>query len=310
MKLLAFYMTLFFSIGLYAAVPTEEGLLKNLNNAGIPGNLITIKALVQGPEIEGVKTDYYKFLISLENPNAISLVQIAYSNGQMLNTQMKDIKYLPDMVAAIKKEKSVERGMFYAALVMLATNKAQGMEAFLEKNGVQIVKNKNILNEEKMKLLRSYRTYLANNKGKGDANSPLNPQDPQAKAKVIELFRANTFERAKNIELTKIENEFVWKADWKSTQGLFTNEERRLRRLDYVNGDVSVRLNATDYIMFNGTNELPKLIFVKDSKGQTSKMQIIGLDTKTNREKKLSERYEELKKTLLSPTVDNYSFLY
>jgi hypothetical protein len=228
----------------------------------------------------------------------------------MLNTQMKDIKYLPDMVAAIKKEKSVERGMFYAALVMLATNKAQGMEAFLEKNGVQIVKNKNILNEEKMKLLRSYRTYLANNKGKGDANSPLNPQDPQAKAKVIELFRANTFERAKNIELTKIENEFVWKADWKSTQGLFTNEERRLRRLDYVNGDVSVRLNATDYIMFNGTNELPKLIFVKDSKGQTSKMQIIGLDTKTNREKKLSERYEELKKTLLSPTVDNYSFLY
>ena len=310
MKLLAFYMTLFFSIGLYAAVPTEEGLLKNLNNAGIPGNLITIKALVQGPEIEGVKTDYYKFLISLENPNAISLVQIAYSNGQMLNTQMKDIKYLPDMVAAIKKEKSVERGMFYAALVMLATNKAQGMEAFLEKNGVQIVKNKNILNEEKMKLLRSYRTYLANNKGKGDANSPLNPQDPQAKAKVIELFRANTFERAKNIELTKIENEFVWKADWKSTQGLFTNEERRLRRLDYVNGDVSVRLDAIDYIMFNGTNELPKLIFVKDSKGQTSKMQIIGLDTKTNREKKLSERYEELKKTLLSPTVDNYSFLY
>lgn len=310
MKRLAFYLTLFFSIGLFASVPTEEGLLKNLNNAGIPGNLITIKAMVQGPEIEGVKTDYYKFLISLENPNVISLLQIAYSNGQMLNTQMKEIRYLPDMVAAIKKEKSAERGMFYAALVMLATNKALGMEAFLEKNGVQIVKNKNILNEEKMKLLRAYRTYLANNKGKGDASSPLNPQDPQAKAKVIELFRANTFERAKNIELTKIENEFVWKIDWKSTQGLFTNEERRLRRLDYINGDVSVRIDATEYIMFNGTNELPKFIFVKDSKGQTSKMQIIGLDTKTNREKKLSERYEELKKTLLSPSADNYSFLY
>lgn len=310
MKLLAFLVFFLFSTQLLAAVPTEEGLLKNLNNAGIPGNLITIKAMVQGPEVDGAKTDYYRFQISLENPAVVSLLQVAYSNGQMLNSQMKDVKYIPDMVSAIKRDKSVERGLFYAALMMLATNKSNGMEAFLEKNGIQIVRNKNILNEEKMKLLRAYRTYLANNKGKGDANSPLNPPDPANKAKVVELFRANTFDRAKNIELTKIENEFVWKVDWKSTQGYFTNEDRRLRRLDYVNGDLNVRLDATEYIQFNGTNELPKFIFMKDSKGLSSKMQILGLDTKTNREKKLAERYDELKKALTSPTPESYTFLY
>jgi len=310
MKCLAFFIAVIFSFSLMAAVPTEEGLLKNLNNAGIPGNLIQIKAMVQGPEVEGSKMDYYKFLISLENPNVVSVLQLAYSNGQMLNTQLKDVKYIPDLQTAIKRDKSVERSMFYAALMMLSTNKPNGMEAFLEKNGVQIVRNKNILNEEKMKLLRAYRTYLANNKGKGDANSPLNPPDPANKAKVIELFRANTFERAKNIELTKIENEFVWKVDWKSTQGYFTNEDRRLRRLDYVNGEVNVRLDASEYIMFNGTNELPKFMFVKDSKGLVSKMQILGLDTKTNREKKLTERYEEMKKALTAPSPDSYSFLY
>lgn len=310
MKLLAFLVFFLFSTQLLAAVPTEEGLLKNLNNAGIPGNLITIKAMVQGPEVDGAKTDYYRFQISLENPAVVSLLQVAYSNGQMLNSQMKDVKYIPDMVSAIKRDKSVERGLFYAALMMLATNKSNGMEAFLEKNGIQIVRNKNILNEEKMKLLRAYRTYLANNKGKGDANSPLNPPDPANKAKVVELFRANTFDRAKNIELTKIENEFVWKVDWKSTQGYFTNEDRRLRRLDYVNGDLNVRLDATEYILFNGTNELPKFIFMKDSKGLSSKMQILGLDTKTNREKKLAERYDELKKALTSPTPESYTFLY
>lgn len=316
MKHLAFLIILVFSSQIFAAVPTEEGLLKNLNNAGIPGNLITIKAMVQGAtlgnvtEAEGSKTDYYKFVISLENPNVISLFQVAYSNGQMLNTQIRDVKYVPDLVTAIKREKSPDRGMFYAALVMLATNRSAGMEAFLEKSGIQIVKNKNILNEEKMKLLRAYRTYLATNKGKGEANSPLNPPDPQNKAKVVELFRANTFERSKNVELTKVENEFMWKVDWKSMQAYFSNEERRLRKLEFNSGDLNTRLEANEYIMFNGTNELPKFLYMKDSKGQTAKMQILGLDTKTNREKKLSERYEEAKKAAPSGTTENYTFLY
>lgn len=316
MKGLAFLFTLLFSLKIFAAVPTEEGLLKNLNNAGIPGNLITIKTMIQGAPIgnvtesEGTKTEYYKFVISLENPGTVSLLQVAYSNAQMQNSQIRDVKYISDLVTAIKREKSPERGMFYAALVMLATNRSTGMEAFLEKGGVQIVRNKNLLNEEKMKLLRAYRTYLATNKGKGEANSPLNPADPQNKAKVLELFRANTFERSKNIELAKVDNEFMWRVDWKSVQAYFSNEERRLRKLEYTNADLNTRLDANEYVMFNGTNELPKFIFVKDTKGQTTKMQVLGLDTKTNREKKLTERYEEAKKAAPQGQVENFSFLY
>ncbi len=301
-----------------AAVPTEEGLLKNLNNADIPGNLITIKAMLQAGAtvgnvagaVEAPKIDYYKFVISLENPSAISLLQIAYSNGQMLNSQIKDVKYIPDLVAAIRKEKSPEKGLFNAIFMMLTTNRSQGMEAFLEKSGIQVVKNKNILNEEKMKLLKAYRNYLATNKGKGEANSPLNPTDPQNKAKIIELFRANTFQRSKNIELVKIENEFFWRADWKSGLGYFSNEERRLRKFEYNLADTQIRIEASDYILFNGTNELPKAINLKDSKGILSKMQVLGLDIKANREKKLYERYEEARKFAPTNSESGYSFLF
>lgn len=320
MKVLITIFTLVLSLTTLAAVPTEEGLLKNLNNAGIPGNLITIKAMVQNSspavgavtETEATKADFYKFVLSIENPNIVSLFQVTYSNSQMLNNQIKDVKYIPDLLNAIKREKSPEKGMFYAVLMMLTTNRSQGVEAFLEKGGVQIVRNRNILNEDKMKLLRSYRTYLANNKGKGDANSPLNPPDPQNKAKILELFRANTFQRSKNIELIKNENEFLWKADWKSVKGYFTNEERRLRIMEYITGDTSIKLDAKDYILFNGTNELPKYILFKDSKGQTAKMQILGLDTKNNREKKLTERYEEARKSVPATKggETSYSFLF
>ena len=199
------------SFSISAAVPTEEGLLKNLNNAEISGNLITIKTMIQNltpavgsvSETENTKTDFYKFILFLENTNTVSLLQMEYSNSQMQNNQLREVKYFPDLLTAIKREKTPEKGMFYSVLMMLATNRSQGMESFLEKGGVQIVHNKNILNEEKMKLLRTYRSYLANNKGKGDANSPLNPADPQSKAKVLELFKANNFMRSKNIELIK-----------------------------------------------------------------------------------------------------------
>lgn len=319
MKVITFFFIFSLALSAKAAVPTEEGLLKNLNNADIPGNIITVKAMIQsnsspvdaGAEAEMAKADFYKFVLSLENPNSVSLFQVGYSDGQMLNSQIRTVKYIPDLLTAIKREKAPEKSLFYAILMMLTTNQSQGVEAFLEKSGVQIVKNKNILNEEKMKLFKAYRTYLANNKGKGDATSPLNPTDPQNKAKVIELFRANTFERAKNIELVKLENEFMWKADWRNIKGYFSNEERRFRLMEYTNDENNLKLGASDYILFNGTNELPKYMTVKDSKGVSTKIQILGLDTKKNREKKLVERYEEAKKSIPAGTVEaNYSFLF
>ena len=319
MKILTTILFLIVSLSAVASVPTEEGLLRNLNNPGISGNLITIKAMFQNtssavgalPEAEA-KTDFYKFIISLENRNAISLLQVAYSNSQMMNNQIKDVKYFPDLLTAIKREKAPEKGMFYAVLMMLTTNRSQGIEAFLEKSGVQIVHNKDILNEDKMRLLRTYRTYLANNKGKGDANSPLNPADPQNKTKILELFRANTFKRSKNIELTKIENEFMWLVDWKSVKAYFSNEERRLRIIEFTSANTNMKLVAKDYTLFNGINELPKFISFKDLQGITSKIQILSLDTKTNREKGLLEKFGEIRKNI--PASKNgeasYSFLF
>lgn len=315
MKTIVFFLSMTLMASAFSSVPTEEGLLKNLNNADIPGNLITIKALITSTapvvESETAKTEYFKFVISLEDPKNISLFQVAYTGGQMLTSQIRDVKYIPDLLAAIKKETAPEKSLFYGVFMMLATNRSVGFEAFLEKSGIQIVKNKNILNEEKMKLLKAYKMYLVNNKGKGDANSPLNPTDPQNKARVLELFRANTFQRAKNIELVKLDNEFAWKVDWKNIKGYFSNEERRFRLVEYNNSDASVKIEASDYTQFNGTNELPKNLIIKDVQGVTSKVQIIGLDTKTNREKKLSERYEDAKKFIpAEKTEASYSFIF
>ncbi len=303
-KLLVVFMV---SFSVHASVPTEEGLLRNLNNADLPGQYVTVKTMVQSLT-EADKTDYVKFQISIDGPNNISLLQTTYSNGQMLNSQIKGVKYIPDLLSQIKREKAPEKSLFYSVLMMLTTNRSQGMEAFLEKNGVAVVKNRNILNEDKIKLLRAYRSHLVNNKGKGDAGSPLNPEDPKNKEKVLELFRSNTFKRAKNIELVKKDNEFMWKVDWKSAQGFFSNEERQFRAVDYSTADSQIKIEANSYLLFNGTNELPKFMNVKDSTGQLYKIQTLGLDVKRT-DKRLAESYEELKKAP-GQSDAGFSFLY
>jgi len=280
-------LLLCFTTSLIAAVPTEEGLIKNLNNAPIAGNLITIKSMVQSNAIaegESVKTDFINGF-SLENPNMISLLQIQYTNGQMQVAQMREVKFIPDIISAIKKDKSLERAMYYAVLTMVAANRADGMESFLEKSQIMIKRNRMSMNEDKMKLLRAYRSYLANNKGKGDTNSPLNPTDPTAKAKVQELFRANSFERAKNIELVKLEKEFLWKVDWKSIIGYFSNEERQLRSLEFTTADNILKLEASEYTMFNGVNEFPKFFLFRDSKGENVKCKRLPLRPKPTKKK-------------------------
>lgn len=303
-KLLIVMMISFSAV---ASVPTEEGLLRNLNNADLPGQYVTVKTMVQSLT-EADKTDYVKFQISLDNPNTIALLQTTYSNGQMLNSQIKNVKYFPDLLTQIRREKAPEKSLFYSVLMMLTTNRSAGMEAFLEKNGVSVVKNKTILNEDKIKLLRAYRSHLVNNKGKGDAGSPLNPEDPKSKEKVLDLFRSNTFKRAKNIELVKKDNEFMWKVDWKSAQGFFSNEERQFRAIDYSTPDSQIKIEASSYLLFNGTNELPKFMNVKDSTGQLYKIQTLGLDIKRT-DKRLAESFEELKKAP-GQSDAGYSFLF
>lgn len=297
------------SMPVYSSVPTEEGLLRNLNNADLPGQFITVKMMVQSLS-EADKSEYLKLQLALDGNN-VGLLQTVYSNAQMMNSQIKSVKYFPDLLAAIKKEKSPEKSMFYGILMMLTTNKSQGVEAFLEKNGVSVVKNKTILNEDKLKLLRAYRSHLVNNKGRGDAGSPLNPDDPKTKERVLELFRSNTFKRAKNIELVKKDNEFMWKVDWKSAQGFFSNEERQFRALDYATPDAQVKIEANNYLLFNGTNELPKFLNVKDTAGHLYKVQTLGLDIK-RADKRLTESYEELKKAPVQPVEqsDIYSFIF
>jgi hypothetical protein len=261
---------------LFAAIPTEEGLLRNLNNPTPSGKVITIEM--------SIKDEFYKLSFMLDKPGAVSMLQVVYSDSQMHPAQMRDVKFIQDFLTVLSKDKNSERSLFYGALLMLASNQPSGMEIFLDKNGVKIPKNRSMMNEEKVELLKSYRTYLVNNRGKGENESPLNPADPQERTKAIALFKSNTYSRSKNITLIKEGTQFFWKVDWKNLQAFFTNEERRLKKLTYKNQDSEFIIEAGEYNAFNGVNELPKNLELKNDKGLNVKIQITGQEVSSKRD--------------------------
>ncbi len=313
MKKLSLILVMYLAcLSTWASIPTEEGLLKNLNNQSINGNTVTLKFVVakQGDDkTSSEDLDYYKLVLT--NEVAPQVFQIRYSNSQMLLNQIVDLKYISNLSQFVKNEKEIDKSLFYAVLSLITLNNSDPIESFLSKNGTYITKNKSLMNEEKMKLLRQYRAYLANNKGKGDLNSPLNPTDPALRTRNLELFKESTYRKSSNIKLVKENNEFLWKADWKPLVVYFTNEERRLRFLSFVNPDQEVKFELSEYVSFNGSNEIAKVINLKDSSGQAYKIQIYSQEIKSStKEKSLLERFEEAKKQ--APKIENktsHSFL-
>jgi len=297
----------------FASIPTEEGLLRNLNNQSINGNTVTLKLAVVKQEESKTTTEeleYYKLVLTNEeNPQVF---QIKYSNSQMLLNQIVDLKYISNLSQQIRSDKNIDRNIFYSALALISLNNSTPFENTLAKNGVNIVKNKNLINEEKMKLLRQYRSYLSTNKGKGEVNSPLNPTDPAVRSKNLEVFKENTYKKSGNIKLVRENNEFFWRADWKSLVGLFSNEERRLRSIKFNNSEIETSIDLSDYVSFNGVNEIPKNIYIKDLSGQNFKVQIYAEEVKSsNKEKSLLERFEEAKKQAPKNLEnENKSFMY
>lgn len=277
-KKLVCILVLMFSASLMAAVPTEEGLLKNASNEKIDQPYIAVTFAISKLG-EDKPQEFYKYIYRVATVNDISLTVFKYSNALMQDAQLLSSVTYPNVLTEIKRNSKNDAGLFNAIMLMLATNQPGGVEAFLAKHGVGIVDNSRMINADKMALLTKYKDFLQKNPGRSDAGSPLNPEDAKQRDKAVELFRENTYKRAPNVELTRRENQFYWRADWKNTQMFFSNETREFRIAEFTEGDQVFKIQAQNYVSLNRKNTIPKMMNIKDSQNQYSKVEILGQDT-------------------------------
>jgi hypothetical protein len=287
------------------AMPTAEGLFRNANNKDLAGNLIVITAMAE--RIEGKRDDsselenekiqipvYYKWLLSLEREKIIDLIQVSYNDAQMKEQQVVATRYLPELSKVVALDNSLERSLFYGLLGVFTLNSSRLITPVFTKHAQGFVSNQELMSRDKVHLYKQYKNYLENRQQVDEeANSPLKPEDPE-KAKIVEeILTSPMYRDAENVKLERINGKLMWVVDFKNLTAKFSNEDHRLRRLEYQSpmGDIDIRTD--EFILFNGSHELPKTMIYKDLAGKRWRLRFLGLSHLNNRNTPFTKRAEQ-----------------
>lgn len=292
------------------AMPTAEGLFRNVSNKEPTGNLIVVTAQVEPMEMPLKENSlisapltteeqvplmpaYYKWLISLERENHIDVIQVTYNNGDLKDNHVKSTRYLPDLKKIVGSDSSLERSLFYGLLSMFVLNESEIIGGIMSKYAQGYASNKELMSREKLNLYYRYKDYLEKRQDNEALVSPLEPEDVEKVQVVKETMAAPMYRDAGNVKLTRADGELVWKVDLKSVMAYFSNEGHRLKRLEYQSPLGDLKLMADDYVLFNGTHELPKTVIIKDMAQKSWKVRFTGLSHLNNRSTPFTKRAQE-----------------
>lgn len=305
----------------HASIPTSEGLFRNGNNADVSATLIMIKSvlstkvssmLMEKPaeeitakeETEAMKdseTKYYaKFLLSVEPNDRVQLIQAIYTSGKMNDSDLADIRYFSNLEEKIKKSSHVQ-GLFYGLLTSLALNRSREINTFLKINSKNYKSNSDLIDPEKKALYEKYKRYLKlikeDDSLKETMANPMKPEDAEV-ATVVEKIKNRSFMlRDQNVNLVKTTNGYKWVVDLDVLNAVFDNKSHQLEKLSFGKIDKNLMFNFDNYILFDGTHELPKKIKIV-SPDEENELRISSLTHLNIGNKSMSTRYGEYRKIL------------
>lgn len=317
--LTAIFILLTFSSN--SSVPTVEGLFRNGNNEEVAAGLVMIKAMVSSevskslmetpsgevpPEKEQQaleeedKKYFVKFLLSAEKEERLELIQVIYSSGKMKDDEILSVRYYSNLREKILKSPT-RLALFYSLLSSHAMNRSDEMSAFLKLNSKNYRSNEDLVDKEKKALYTRYKRYLTVIKEdeslKETMDNPLKPEDPEVSKVVEEIKKRPFMVRDENVSLRKTQNGFQWALNLDVLEAFFDNEHYRLEKLLYGQLDKNTVFSFDDYILFDGTHELPKNIKIT-SPSETVAIRTLSLNHLNLSNKSMSFRYGEYRDLL------------
>ncbi len=323
---------------LWASVPTTEGLFRNNNNSDVQASLVMVtlqaqkgmnKELLEKPigesdtSLNGIKdiaTEEkqekkvnLKYLFSVNDNEDVEVVRVIYKPGKMDDSNIISVKYYKNLADGVVNNPEM-KGLVLGLLSSLALNRSQEMSAFLKKVSKDYKSNNELIDPEKRDLYSKYKKYLKLTKEdeslKESMENPLEPQDEEIK-KTVELIKERPFlQKDPHVSLDKKNTHFLWKVDLDVLDAVFDGKTQRLMKVDYKKLEEKITISLDDYILFNGTNELPKTIKMNTSKStytlRTSSHVQLNLGTKS-----MWTRYNEyLAKLKENGEVENVDFFF
>jgi len=314
---LVFILTLKTSLG---SIPTTEELFRNGNNAEVSANLIMIKfnlteksseyllekqiSELPEEEISKVSNDeknyYVKLLFSEDEDKRVHLIQAIYLNSTMSEDSLVSVRYYSNLKDIVKRSKKV-LGLFYATLSSLVLNRSDEINDFLKFNSKKYKSNTELLDRERLDLYKRYKRYLSiikEDSSLGETlNNPMKPTDDTKREYIKNLNKKPLVKRDPFVFLVKNQKQFFWKVENDVLSAVFELKTRRLESLGYGLIDKNIKLSFDQYMLFDGTHELPKAIKI-NIPSTFYEIRVTSLSHLLLRNKKMPKRYLEYKKIL------------
>lgn len=334
-----------------AAIPTVEGLFRNSNNADVDTDTIVIRVKVEkkaketliigdeNKELEVTKegessnveklptevTDkkespiYLKLIFEQEDKKPIKLLQVVYENSQMTKEAIIKADLFKNLNELTLKDQNSERVLIYSLLTMFGLNTSEIVSSLLKKHNVDYRSNKEMLDPEKHELMRKYKGYLEAVK-KDDAikdslNSPLESEDEVEKEKLKEIMKRRMYLASNQVRLIRESGKFYWRVKLENLEARFSNVEQNLLNIMLNTPNGQIQSTVSDYVLLDGSHELPKNIIIKDIIDNTFHFQILSFSSFNSKNKTINQRYQEYlemlqKSEVKSSESTNSYFIY
>jgi len=261
----------------WANLPSVESLFRHGANADIAMNTVKVEFEVEklklkdGAPVEDADPSTKSYVTAYfikKNNNDFDLLQLS-SNKKIteeskigtLYHQKKFLNYL-----SFKKEINLQTDIFYSVLTSISLNESVAFSYLLKKTDGKFKKNSEVMNHEKLGVLRKYKKYLSTVKENPDSSegisNPMNPADSNSKDKVREILKSSIYVADENLQLRKKNQGFVLTLELENYLFNFTNEGHQFLDFSYKGRSEDISMHFKKFILFNGTHQLPsKLIY-------------------------------------------------
>ncbi len=273
-----FFVVLFtgiYSIIGHSYVPTLDSLLRNGNNEDINQNTVIANlTITEKPTepTEQIKTYYSKFVISNFRETYSNIIQLNFERD-FTNSSMREMKVIASngVKNVFTANENLDGEMFYGLLEFLVLNKSKRLLSVLRKYDPGLKDNKELINQDKLTLLKRYKTYLEAQKedeDNQDLKNPLKPQTEEEQKSVSEIMKQAMILPDENIKRIKIGDEFYFIVD-KENMFLKFDKNHRIKEFNFRNlygGEIEIVFGR--FVAFSNALEFPEFIRIKSSSGR------------------------------------------
>lgn len=279
-------LVLFLLVSTVFAAPTIEGLFRNGNNPDLSGNLVVATFLVEELPTEVAKQNlpprYVKIYMS-RSGNKVELVQTDYADNRFNETAIQRLYYNAQLSDDAEQTKVIERSLFYNVMASLLLNDSRPMNHFLKTHATAYKTNRELMNSEKVELLQKYKSYLIAVSEEGgsvkDAIKASKQGSAEERAKAMDTISSGVYDKTDHVRLTREAGQFYWAVDLGQIKALFSNEEHRLKKIQMtLDGGKNIEMECGEYVLMNGTHELPRNIALRDSSNSLYRITFLSLN--------------------------------